>query len=64
MPSDFAEKAKDMSPLRQKFYYPMIRTLDMQWADLSNDQFLAMIQGLTLTGSDVFGAQTANNMID
>jgi hypothetical protein len=36
----------------------------MHWADLSNEQFLAMVQGLTLTGPDVFSATTANNMLD
>lgn len=62
LPTDLAQ-AKDMSPVRQKFYYPMIRTLDLHWKDLTHDQFLAMVQGLTLTGPDVFGTETANNML-
>jgi len=32
MEDDIAAKARNMSPLRQKFYYPMIKTLDEGWS--------------------------------
>ena len=44
----------NMSPLRQKFYYPIMSRLDLGWIELSHDQFLSVVQGLTLTGPDVF----------
>jgi hypothetical protein len=54
----------DMSPLRQKFYYPVMQRLDLGWIELSHDQFLSVVQGLTLTGPDVFTNSTANNMLN
>lgn len=37
LPTDLSSRARDMSSLRQKFYYPMIRTLDASWKDLTHD---------------------------
>lgn len=57
-------QAKDMRSVRQKFYSPMVQLLDDNWKELSHEQFLAMVQGLTLTGSDVLGPDTTNKMLN
>jgi hypothetical protein len=64
VPDELASKTRDMSPIRQKFYYPLISALDQQWSDLTNESFLAIVQGLTLTGPDIFSNETANKMLN
>jgi hypothetical protein len=64
LPAGLAKQAQEMSSVRQKFYYPIVRTLDSQWSELNHDQFVAVVQGITLTGPDVLREETVNNMVN
>jgi len=38
---------------KEKFYFPLVYKIDQSWEMMSNDSFLAIVQGLVLAGNSI-----------
>lgn len=42
---------EDVSSMRERFYFPIVHLVVNSWQQMSDEQFLAIFQGLTLAGA-------------
>ena len=50
--------------MRERFYFPVLQALAAGWSQLDNRKFLAIFQGLTLAGPQVFTPEIANQVLN
>ncbi len=50
--------------MRERFYYPVLHKLSYSWDQLTTQQFLAVFQGLSLTGPSVFKPEMMNMVLN
>lgn len=43
----------EMMENKEKFYFPLVYKIDQSWEMMSNDSFLAIVQGLVLAGNSI-----------
>jgi len=55
---------QDIVQMRERFYYPILQTVQNRWSEMKNDQFLATFQGLTLAGPRVLGPKMLNEVLN
>lgn len=53
-----------MEPLRDSFYYPILYNIEQNLSTLDHRAFVAMFQGMTLTGPKIFDTDLMNRFLN